>query len=149
MIKLNLPPFAPRLERKADKVYIWDRLRRKMIRLTPEEWVRQHFVAYLIEHLDYPHELLMNEVAIKVAQTNKRIDTLLYNRQLKPQMLLEYKAPEVALSGRVLDQALRYNYALHVPYLILSNGLEHIAYKIDYQEQTYKTLGAIPHYTQL
>lgn len=149
MIKLNLPPFEARVERRQDKYYIWDELRRKMLRLSPEEWVRQHFVHYLIDVLDYPRALLMNEVGLSLGQTRKRIDTILYDRHLRPQMLLEYKAPEVNLSQRVLEQALRYNYALRVPYLVLSNGLHHVAYHIDYDTQTYSTLTQIPHYKDL
>lgn len=149
MIKLQLPPFEARVERRGDKFYIWDVLRGKMLRLTPEEWVRQHFVHYLMEGLGYPPELLMNEVGLSLGQTKKRIDSVLYDRQLRPLMLLEYKAPEVALGEKVLQQALRYNFALRVPYLVLSNGLEHIAYHIDYDKQSYITLGQIPHYSDL
>lgn len=149
MNRLNLPPFQARVERQGERIYIWDELRRKMLRLTPEEWVRQHFVHYLIGQLGYPPKLLMNEVALTVAQTKKRIDTVLYDRQLRPQMLIEYKAPEVPLSEAVLAQALRYNYALRVPYLVLSNGIKHIAYHIDYQKQSYRILEEIPHYKDL
>lgn len=149
MIRLKLPAFEARVERHRDKIYIWDVLRRKFVRLTPEEWVRQHFVHYLIDVLGYPSALLMNEVAISVGKCSKRVDSILYNRQLQPTMLIEYKAPDIMLNERVLRQALQYNYALHVPYLILSNGLEHVAYKIDYEEQSYQVLSEIPHYTAL
>lgn len=149
MIKLNLPPFSIRLEQRSGKVYVWDILRQRSVRLTPEEWVRQHFVHYLIGHLGYPAELLMNEVALRVGTLDRRSDTVLYSTRLMPRMLIEYKAPSVRLSQRVLDQALRYNYAMHVPYLILSNGLEHIAYHIDYHAQTYTALDAIPSYADL
>lgn len=149
MIRLNLPPFDIQLEQRADKIYVWDVLRNKSIRLTPEEWVRQHFVHYLIEHLGYPKGLLMNEVSLEVGGVKRRSDTVLYTRQLAPQMIIEYKAPDISLSERVLNQILRYNFSLRVPFLILSNGLEHTAYHIDYEHQTYETLQAIPHYTEL
>lgn len=149
MQQLNLPPFAAKLECRQDKLYIWDELRRKTVRLTPEEWVRQHIVHYLIHHLGYPPSLLMNEVGLKLGKTCKRIDSVLYDRQLRPQMLLEYKAPEVALGDKVLRQALRYNMALKVPYLVLSNGLQHIAYCIDYEQQSYRLLTQIPQYSEL
>lgn len=149
MIRLNLPPFDIQLEQRADKIYVWDVLRNKSIRLTPEEWVRQHFVHYLIEHLGYPEGLLMNEVSLEVGGVKRRSDTVLYTRQLAPQMIIEYKAPDISLSERVLNQILRYNFSLRVPFLILSNGLEHTAYHIDYEHQTYETLQAIPHYTEL
>lgn len=149
MIRLNLPPYAARVSREAGKLYIYDDLRRRTIRLTPEEWVRQHFVHYLLEHLGYPAELMMNEVAIQVEQRSKRCDTVVYRRDLTPLMLIEYKAPEVSLSERVLQQAVRYNYTLRVPYLVLSNGLEHFAYAIDYDSMSYEALEHIPLFAEL
>lgn len=149
MIQLNLPPFGIRLTRRADKVYIWDILRQRTVRLTPEEWVRQHFVHYLIEHLDYPPTLMMNEVSIALGELSRRVDTILYDRSMTPLMLVEYKAPSVPLSQRTLDQIVRYNYALRVPYLLLSNGLEHRAYHIDYVSMSYRTLDHIPPYATL
>lgn len=149
MIQLNLPPFPARLEQRQGKPYIWDEWRNKMVRLTPEEWVRQHLMHYLVEHLGYPKQLLGTEVGLKVGTMSKRADALLYDRQLRPQMLIECKAPEVRLSDEVLMQAIRYNMALSVPYLLLSNGLEHIVYHIDYTEQSYHNLSEIPNYRQL
>lgn len=149
MIQLNLPPFPARLEQRQGKPYIWDEWRNKMVRLTPEEWVRQHLMHYLVEHLGYPKQLLGTEIGLKVGTMSKRADALLYDRQLRPQMLIECKAPEVRLSDEVLMQAIRYNMALSVPYLLLSNGLEHVAYHIDYTEQSYHNLSEIPNYQQL
>lgn len=149
MIRLNLPPFEIRVEKRADKVYVWDILRARFVRLTPEEWVRQHFVHYLTGHLGYPPSLLMNEVPISVGSLSRRVDSILYTRSLRPVMLVEYKAPSIPLSQSVLEQILRYNYALRVPYLIISNGLEHHAYQIDYTAMTYSALTAIPPYTEL
>lgn len=149
MIQLNLPPFPARLEQRQGKPYIWDEWRNKMVRLTPEEWVRQHLMHYLVEHLGYPKQLLGTEIGLKVGTMSKRADALLYDRQLRPQMLIECKAPEVRLSDEVLMQAIRYNMALSVPYLLLSNGLEHVAYHIDYTEQSYHNLSEIPNYRQL
>ncbi len=149
MIKLNLPPFDIQLEWHNGKVYVWDPLRHKSVRLTPEEWVRQHFVHYLVGHLGYPAGLLMNEVSLLIGEAKRRCDTVLYSRQLTAEMIIEYKAPDVALSQRVLNQILRYNFALRVPYLIISNGLEHSAYHINYEAQSYETLEAIPSYAEL
>lgn len=149
MIQLNLPPFPTRLEQRQGKPYVWDEWRNKMVRLTPEEWVRQHLMHYLVEHLGYPKQLLGTEIGLKVGTMSKRADALLYNRQLQPQMLIECKAPEVRLSDEVLMQAIRYNMALSVPYLLLSNGLEHVVYHIDYTEQSYHNLSEIPNYRQL
>lgn len=149
MNKLNLPPFSADVQRREGKLYIWDILRQKYVRLTPEEWVRQHFTHYLVGHLGYPPNLLMNEVGLSVGKTKKRIDSILYSRQLQPQLLLEYKAPEVPINDKTLQQALRYNYSLRVPYLILSNGITHHAYHIDYEGKTYTQLTNIPTYTDL
>lgn len=149
MIELNLPAYDYRLRKQSDKPYIYDDLRRKFVRLTPEEWVRQHFVHYLIEHLGYPTALMQNEVALQLGQTTQRCDTVLYDRQLQPRMILEYKAPTVALTSHVLEQISRYNLVLRVPYLILSNGIEHRVYHLDYEAQSYQTLGLIPAYSEL
>ena len=117
MIELNLPKCRLRLEQREGKPYVYDELRRKFVRLTPEEWVRQHFVHYLIDVLGYPQPLMQNEVALRLGETSKRCDTLLYDKALRPQMILEYKAPHVALTETVLQQIVRYNYVLRVPYL--------------------------------
>ena len=100
MIKLNLPAYRLRLRKEEGKPYIHDDLRQRFVSLTPEEWVRQHFVHYLMEHLGYPRELMMNEVTIQVGLTTKRCDTLLYSRQLTPRVLIEYKAPHIRITDR-------------------------------------------------
>lgn len=149
MNKLNLPPYAIALDRQDETLKVWDDLRRKWVRLTPEEWVRQHFIHFLIDHLGYPAQLLGNEVGLSLGGSKLRVDSILYDTQLRPKMLIEYKAPSVALSQQVLEQALRYNYKLEVPYLILSNGLEHVAYYINYEDQSYTILDHIPHYKDI
>lgn len=149
MIELNLPKCRLRLEQREGKPYVYDDLRRKFVRLTPEEWVRQHFVRYLIDDLGYPQPLMQNEVALRLAETVKRCDTLLYDKALRPQMILEYKAPHVTLTETVLQQIVRYNYVLRVPYLVLSNGLEHLLCRIDYEKMTYAFLSEFPPYDRL
>ena len=145
MIELNLPKCRLRLEQREGKPYVYDDLRRKFVRLTPEEWVRQHFVRYLIDDLGYPQPLMQNEVALRLGETVKRCDTLLYDKALRPQMILEYKAPHVTLT----EQIVRYNYVLRVPYLVLSNGLEHLLCRIDYEKMTYAFLSEFPPYDRL
>ncbi len=149
MIELNLPKCRLRLEQREGKPYVYDDLRRKFVRLTPEEWVRQHFVRYLIDDLGYPQPLMQNEVALRLGETVKRCDTLLYDKALRPQMILEYKAPHVTLTEIVLQQIVRYNYVLRVPYLALSNGLEHLLCRIDYEKMTYAFLSEFPPYDRL
>ena len=149
MIELNLPKYPARLTRRDGKPYIDDGLRRKFVRLTPEEWVRQHFVHFLLDEGGYPKELMQNEVGLQLGATTKRCDTLLYDRSLRPQMILEYKAPHIPLSEAVLQQIVRYNYVLRVPYLVLSNGIEHLVCQIDYDEMTYTFLPQFPAYSEL
>ncbi len=149
MNRLNLPSYCHKIEKREDKLVIFDSTRRKFVALTPEEWVRQHFVNYLCKELDYPAGLIANEVQLKVANTTKRCDTLVYNRLLQALVLIEYKAPDQKLTQEVLDQILRYNYTLRVPYLILSNGLQHLVCRVDYQTQTYQYLEAIPRFASL
>ena len=149
MIELNLPKCRLRLEQREGKPYVYDDLRRKFVRLTPEEWVRQHFVRYLIDDLGYPQLLMQNEVALRLGETVKRCDPLLYDKALRPQMILEYKAPHVTLTETVLQQIVRYNYVLRVPYLVLSNGLEHLLCRIDYEQMTYAFLSEFPPYDRL
>ncbi len=149
MTELNLPPFEISLKDEGGKPYVFDPLRRRYVRLTPEEWVRQHFVHYLVNHKEYPITLIANEQALRVGELKRRSDTIVYNRNLEALMLLEYKAPSVALGQKVIEQALQYNFALRVPCLVVSNGLEHFAYKINYQSLTYEVLTAIPTYEEL
>lgn len=93
MIKLNLPTFDIKLRGTKERPMIFDILRKKFIALTPEEWVRQHFIHFLIEHKGYPTGLLANEVQLKVGDKQLRADSVLYSRELKPRMIIEYKAP--------------------------------------------------------
>ena len=149
MLPLNLPTFAVNITEKEGKRMILDIVRRKYVALTPEEWVRQHFVNYLFVIKGFPHELLANEVSIKLNNTSKRCDTVVYNRFLTPLMIIEYKAPHIEITKDVFDQIARYNMALKVEYLAVSNGIRHFCCKINYNTQTYTFLEDIPEYAQL
>jgi len=148
-VELNLPTFEAKIKEDGGKAKIFDILRRKYVALTPEEWVRQHFVHYLVEHLGYPQSLLANEVNIRVGSTSKRCDTVLYGRDLKPLLVAEYKSPQVKITQDVFDQITRYNMRLHVSYLVVSNGLEHYCCRVDYPARTYHFLESIPAYAEL
>ena len=126
-----------------------DVLRRRYVALTPEEWVRQHFVHFLIEHKGYPKGLLANEVELRVGDKRLRCDTLLYNKAMQPQMIVEYKAPDISITQRVFDQISSYNLLLHVDYLIVSNGRQHYCCRMDYERQAYTFLQDIPDYDQM
>jgi hypothetical protein len=149
MVSLNLPRFDAKVTEKNGKPTIFDPLRRKYVILTPEEWVRQHFVNYLISEKQYPEELLANEITVNLNNTFKRCDTIVYNAFLLPVMILEYKSPAVIIKKTAIDQISRYNTCLKVRYLIVSNGLLHYCCKIDYETQSYSFLKEIPDYGEL
>ena len=149
MLSLNLPPFQPKIEIRNGKTTIFDVLRRRYVALTPEEWVRQHFVHFLINHKGYPQALMGNEVFLKLNGMNRRCDTVLYNRDLSARMIIEYKAPHVGITQDVFTQISHYNMVLKVDYLIVSNGLKHFCCKMDYERQNYTFLKEIPSYDSL
>lgn len=149
MIRLNLPPYAIKIGGTKEHPLIWDFLRRKYVALTPEEWVRQHFTHYLVEHRGYPAALLANEIQLHVGSKSLRADSVLYDRDLKPRMIIEYKAPHIALSQRVFDQITVYNMLLHVDYLVVSNGLQTIVCKMDYAHHSYIFLKEVPDYQNI
>lgn len=149
MLSLNLPPYATKITVRDGKNAIWDVIRRKYVALTPEEWVRQHFVHFLVDHKGYPQALMANEVAISLNGMSRRCDTVLYNRTLTPRMIIEYKAPHIPITQKVFDQICRYNLVFRVDYLIVSNGLSHYCCRMDYEHQSYRFLADIPEYSEL
>ena len=149
MQALNLPPYNISIRKHGNRDQIFDILRRKCVALTPEEWVRQHFVHYLTEHKGYPMMLLANEVQLKVGDKTVRADSVLYDNHLQPRMIIEYKAPTIKLAQKVFDQISVYNLLLHVDYLIVSNGLQTYCCKMDYDNQKYLFLTDIPDYQKL
>ena len=149
MFRLNLPQYGIKIGEKDGKRTIFDFLRRKYVALTPEEWVRQHFTHFLVEHKGYPKGLLGNEVELHVGEKRLRCDTVLHNQQGQPQMIIEYKAPNIQLTQRVFSQISTYNLLLHVDYLIVSNGMQHICCRMDYTNNTYHFLKEIPNYEEV
>ena len=149
MLALNLPGFAPKVAEKDGKRTIFDPVRQKYVALTPEEWVRQHFVHFLIAHKGYPVSLMANEVLLNLNGTKKRCDTVLYRRNLTARMIVEYKAPHIEITQAVFDQITRYNMVLKVDYLIVSNGMQHYCCRMDYAHQSYTFLQDIPDYNAL
>lgn len=146
---LNLPAFDAKITYKNGKAFILDIIRRRYVTLTPEEWVRQHFVHYLIEYKGYPRMLMANEIQLRLNGTKKRCDTVLYKRDLTAQMILEYKAPNVEITQAVFDQIGRYNLVLRVDYLVVSNGLQHFCCRMNYEQNSYEFLRSIPFYKEL
>ena len=114
MYELNLPKYGIKIANENGHLTIFDVLRRKYVALTPEEWVRQHFVHYLIGHKGYPQTLMANEIQLAIGNKKLRCDSVLYDRSLKPRMIIEYKAPTVNITQKVFDQITVYNMLLHV-----------------------------------
>ena len=149
MIQLNLPDYPIRLSGTQEHPSIFDILRRKYVALTPEEWVRQHFIHFLINQKHYPATLLANEIKLRVGNKTLRADSVLYDRELRPRMIVEYKAPHIPITQKVFDQISTYNMLLHVDYLVVSNGLQHYCCKMDYDNQKYLFLEDIPDYQNI
>ncbi|NLZ94612.1 MAG: type I restriction enzyme HsdR N-terminal domain-containing protein [Bacteroidales bacterium] len=149
MLQLNLPIFQPKLKKTEGELYIFDQIRKRYLLLTPEEWVRQSFLNYLLNHKNYPLSLMENEAMIKLNNMTRRCDTVVYNNKLEPLVIVEYKRPEVKIDQEVFDQIVRYNIVLRVDYLIVSNGLSHFCCKMNYKDQTYAFLEDIPGYGEL
>ena len=149
MYELNLPKYGIKIANENGHQTIFDVLRRKYVALTPEEWVRQHFVHYLIEHKGYPQSLMANEIQLAIGNKKLRCDSVLYDRSLKPRMIIEYKAPTVNITQKVFDQITIYNMLLHVDYLVVSNGIKHYCCRMDYENQTYLFLADIPNYQEI
>ncbi|WP_276911096.1 type I restriction enzyme HsdR N-terminal domain-containing protein [Hallella colorans] len=149
MIPLNLPSFNIKLQGTQEHPRVFDILRRRYVALTPEEWVRQNFIHYLIESLNYPATLLANEMRLQVGQKQLRADSVLFDTELKPRMIIEYKAPNIAITQKVFDQISAYNLMLHADYLIVSNGMRHYCCKMDYDNNRYLFMDHIPKYEEI
>ena len=150
MIPINLPNFAIKVKREGGRTQVFDFLRRRFVTLTPEEWVRQHFTHYLVEHLGYPAGLMANEVMVSVGGVARRCDTVVYAKAGGvPLMIIEYKAPEVAITQQVFQQIAAYNSLLRAPYLVVSNGVRHYCMHMDYAAQRVDYLSGVPPYAEL
>ena len=146
MMHLNLPVAELRIKKQSGKAYVFDRLRKQFVRLTPEEFVRQQFVSFLIEYKGYPSGRMANEIEIVLGNVKKRCDTILYDDFLQPSMIIEYKAPSTPISQKTFDQIARYNFALQVSWLIVSNGIQHFCCRMDKEKKSYVFVNEIPEY---
>jgi hypothetical protein len=122
MIKIEYPSYQPKIKRVQDREFIFDEFRKRWIVLTPEEWVRQNFLQYLTQVKKYPASLIAVEKEIRTGELKNRFDIVVYDNNTKPWMMVECKEMKVALDRTVLDQLLRYNINLQVPYLVITNG---------------------------
>ena len=146
---MNLPEYTFTTRNLEKSPEIFDSIRKKFVALTPEEWVRQNFVKYLIEEKKYPKSLLAIEKEITVNRLKKRCDVVIYNRDLKPIIIVECKSPSVKINQETFDQAARYNLSLNVEYLIITNGLNHYCCIIDEEKKAYIFKEEIPSFLQM
>lgn len=144
--RLNLPAVSLKTVTEDGRLKVLDTLRRKYVALTPEEFVRQHFTAWLHNEFHYPYSIMANEVGIDVNGLRRRCDTVVFRPDGTPLMIVEYKAPEVSITQDTFDQIVRYNMALKARYLVVSNGLRHYCCVIDYDTKTYQFIPEIPEY---
>lgn len=147
--KLNFPPYQLTVKKEDDVLFVFDEIRKKWLQLTPEEWVRQHAIFYLVDQKKFPPGLIGVEKTIQVNGLNKRFDVVCFDQNGAPLMLVECKAPEVAITQETLDQALRYNSQLQVKYLLLTNGITHVIAFIDYEKKQMDYLDDIPKFADI
>ena len=147
MQALNLPKTDLKIITRDGKQQVFDILRRKYVALTPEEWVRQHFINYLIQHKGYPAECIGNEISITLNGTKKRCDSVVYGQNAQPAMIIEYKSPQVDISQQVFEEISRYNIKLRVKWLVVSNGLHHYCCWLNYESGTCQFVEDIPPYS--
>jgi len=149
MFHINLPPYETNIIEQEGKKQIFDILRRRFVKLTPEEWVRQHFVHFLIDQKNYPAALMANEISLELNGMWRRCDSVLFRKDTSPQMIMEYKAPNVKITDQVFTQISAYNQVLRVPYLLVSNGFSHYFCEMDYKNNKAVFLPDIPLYSEL
>lgn len=146
MQELNLPVYDFRIKIEGTKKYIFDLIRKRFVLLTPEEWVRQHFIRYLSKEKKYPESLMAVEKQITLNGKLFRFDLLVYHRNGQPLLIAEFKAPGVKISQDTFDQVVRYNMALKVERVVVSNGMQHFVCEIDYETNSYRFLKEVPEF---
>ena len=148
MERLNFPHSAVQLKNKENKPLVFDQIRKKWLRCTPEEWVRVHCLNYLIHTLNYPASWIKVENEIKLYNTSKRFDIMVVNPNRGNLLLVECKAPSVKIDQQVFDQIARYNLEAKSQYMMLTNGLNHYFCTMDYTNQRYHFIKELPNFTQ-
>ena len=148
-MRLNLPDCELNIKKTFNGIVLYDILRKKTVALTPEEWVRQHFVHYLINEKQFPMELMGNEMSLVQNGIKRRCDTVVADREGKPLVIIEYKAPTVEITQSTFDQIVRYNMVLRAKCLMVSNGMSHYCCLIDYSNNSYTFLPEVPLYSTL
>ena len=146
MQKLNFPEYTFRFKNSENKTLVFDVIRKKFVVLNPEEWVRLHVVQFLLKEKNYPKSLLNAEKQLKLNNTVKRYDIIIFNTDGSIFLIVECKAPTINITQNTFDQIARYNLALNADYLMVTNGLQHFYCQMDYKNERYVFLDAIPDY---
>jgi len=145
-IPLNLPPFDAKIVNKEGRLYIFDALRKKQLVLTPEEWVRQHWVHRLTREMHYPRSLISLEGGLRLHELNKRSDLVVFDPSGAKILMAEFKAPSVKITQQAFDQIANYNIVHRIPLLLVSNGLEHYYCEVDFETRSFRFLPELPPY---
>jgi len=149
MQELNLPRYQIAIKNENGKSFILDVIRRKYVALTPEEWVRQHFVHFLIDVKKVPSSLIAVEKSLRLNRLGKRTDIVVYDNKLQPLLIIECKAPAIKITQDTFDQIARYNMTIQADFLVVTNGLDHFSCIIDHENQSYSFLADVPAYDEL
>ena len=144
IVPLNLPQAKLKLTREQGQLHVWCVVRKKKLVLTPEEWVRQHVIHFLISEKNVPLGLIASELSIQIHQLNRRSDVVVFGTDQHPKLVVECKAPEIALTDKTMHQIAHYNLKLNVDYLWITNGIQHGIFKINRSENTLEQLAELP-----
>ena len=143
---LNLPQFNFKFKQEENSLFILDEFRNKFIKITPEEWIRQNFLKFITEHLKYPKSLLKIESKINKDNTRKRTDIIVMDKSLNPFMLVECKNTNIELNQETLNQIAQYNLKVKAPFIVITNGLNHYIFNIDFENNKIVQLNNFPEY---
>lgn len=149
MIKLNFPTYNFNIKEINNNVQIFARVRKKFVALTPEEWVRQHVIWYIIEELNYPEGLIKIEHSLVVNKNKLRCDVVVFSNEIKPLLIIECKAPTVNIDNKTMQQIGRYNIITKTKYLYVTNGIKNICCSVDFLTQKITFINKVPDYIQL
>lgn len=147
--KLNFPEYHFKIKTENQRSQIFDSVRKKFVALTPEEWVRQNMIQYLINEKKFPASLIAVEMGIKYNELQKRCDVVVYDKTRNPFVIVECKAPEIKITEEVFQQIAAYNFVIKTKYLIVTNGLNHYCCKMEYEKNGYSFLDEIPCFEKL
>ncbi len=149
MQELNLPKYSFKIKTSGSKAEIFDSIRKKYITLSPEEWVRQNFIKYLVSEKNMPQSLIAVEKQLKYNNLEKRADAVIYDKSGCPRIIIECKSPDIKISQEAFEQIARYNMSLKVDYLIVTNGLTHYCCRMDYENNSYSFMEDIPAHSDI